>query len=91
MIESRHPILYNCHPMQYSFSISLHIQTVKEETPLPGIASSKFKEVVKKVMLDIRMKQLQQKYTKDLSEALEGLEQNYHSVRQEAFEKLVQL
>lgn len=64
-------------------------QTVPEETSLPGIKSSKFKEVVKKVMLDIRMKQLQQKYTQDLSDALENLDQNYHTMRQEAYEKLV--
>ena len=35
------------------------------------------------------MKQLQQHYTKELSDALEKLEQNYHSKRNEAFEKLV--
>ena len=40
-------------------------------------------------MMDIRMKQLQQRYTKELSEALENLEQNYNSTRHEAFEKLV--
>lgn len=40
-------------------------------------------------MLDIRMKELQQRYTKDLSEALEKLERNYNSTRTEAFEKLV--
>ena len=64
------------------------MQTVHEE-PLPGIKNSKFKEVVCKVMLDYRMKQLQQHYTKELSDALEGLEQSYHSKRNEAFEKLV--
>ena len=35
------------------------------------------------------MKELQQHYTKELSDALEKLEQNYHSKRNEAFEKLV--
>ena len=35
------------------------------------------------------MKQLQQHYTKELSDALDKLEQNYHSKRNEAFEKLV--
>lgn len=40
-------------------------------------------------MLDFRMKQLQQHYTKELSDALEKLEQNYHSKRNEEFEKLV--
>ena len=54
-----------------------------------GIKNSKFKEAIKKVMLDIRMKQLKQKYTQDLSDALESLEQTYYSTRQEAFEKLV--
>lgn len=66
------------------------MQTVqKDEAPLPGIKNSKFKEIVCRVMLDIRMKQLQQRYTKDLSEALEKLEQNYNSTRTEAFEKMV--
>ena len=65
------------------------MQTVQDEPPLPGIKNSKFKEVVCKVMLDFRMKQLQQHYTKELSDALEKLEQNYHSKRNEAFEKLV--
>ena len=64
------------------------MQTVHEE-PLPGIKNSKFKEVVCKVMLDYRMKQLQQHYTKELSNALERLEQSYHCRRNEAFEKLV--
>lgn len=40
-------------------------------------------------MSDIRMKQLQQKYTQELGEALEKLEENYNSTRLEAFEKLV--
>ena len=35
------------------------------------------------------MKQLQQHYTKELSDSLEKLEHNYHSKRNEAFEKLV--
>ena len=35
------------------------------------------------------MKQLQQHYTKELSDALEKLEQSYHCKRNEAFEKLV--
>ena len=43
----------------------------RDETPMPGIKNSKFKEAVKKVMLDIRMKQLKQKYAQDLSDALE--------------------